>query len=151
MLFRLACIPLLFVTSASSDGETGKITVIVQGIRGSGGFVRVGLWNAAEGFPSTEKLFARGTAEVHGDSASVELDNIPAGIYAASAYHDENDNHKLDTNRLHIPTEGYGFSNAAQSRLGPPSFQSAAFHFSGGADTIMIRIRYLFEHVRSSP
>ena len=56
--------------------------------------------------------------------------------------HDENDNHKLDTNWIGIPTEGYGTSRDAVGKFGPPSFKDAAFSYGGGAARIAIHPHY---------
>jgi hypothetical protein len=40
--------------------------------------------------------------------------------------HDENMKGKIDTNRMGIPTEGYGFSYDAKASLGTPSFSAAS-------------------------
>ena len=40
---------------------------------------------------------------------------------------DLNGNGEMDTNFLGIPKEPFGFSNNAKGKLGPPSFDAAAF------------------------
>jgi uncharacterized protein (DUF2141 family) len=51
--------------------------------------------------------------------------------YAISAFHDENDNTKLDTNFIGIPTESWCTSRDAKAFFGPPSFDSARFIYRG--------------------
>jgi uncharacterized protein (DUF2141 family) len=51
-------------------------------------------------------------------------------------------NGKLDTNRLGIPTEGYGFSNNARNLFGPPSFAAASFPYDGRTLDLTISLRY---------
>jgi len=48
---------------------------------------------------------------------------LKPGAYAIAAYHDENDNQKLDKAFTGIPTENYGFSNNARGMFGPPSLK----------------------------
>jgi hypothetical protein len=43
---------------------------------------------------------------------------------------------------LGIPTEGYGFSNDAGARLGPPSFSAASFPYDGRMLDLTISLRY---------
>ena len=64
------------------------------------------------------------------------------GLYAVAVYHDENDNHHFDRTLIGLPAEGYGFSNDAPVRLGPPSFASARFLVRPGDNRIAIRLRY---------
>jgi uncharacterized protein (DUF2141 family) len=47
---------------------------------------------------------------------SVVFTNLEPGTYAIIAFHDENDNGKLDENGWGVPTEGYAFSNADRCR-----------------------------------
>ena len=86
-----------------------------------------------------------------GDPGSADLDPVISRIDVHVAcradnpiavVHDENMNGKLDTNRLGIPTEGYGFSNGARAVLGPPSFSAASFRHDGGTLNLSIRLRY---------
>lgn len=51
--------------------------------------------------------------------------------YAISAFHDENDDTKLDTNFLGIPTESWCTSRDAKAFFGPPSFDAARFVYRG--------------------
>lgn len=70
--------------------------------------------------------------------AKVEIQNkkaiytirIPAGQYAISAFHDEDDNNKLNTNFMGIPNEKYGFSNNVRGTFGPPSLQDQLINMS---------------------
>ena len=64
------------------------------------------------------------------------------GFYAVAVYHDENDNHHFDRTLIGLPAEGYGFSNDAPIRLGPPSFASARLLVRPGDTRIAIRLRY---------
>jgi len=49
---------------------------------------------------------------------------------------------KLDTNRLEIPTEGYGFSNDATALLGAPSFSAAGFLYNGQDMALTVSVHY---------
>ena len=64
------------------------------------------------------------------------------GTYAVAVFHDENDNHRLDTNFLGLPVEGYGFSNNAAISLGPPAFAAVRFTAKPGDNAVPITLRY---------
>lgn len=64
------------------------------------------------------------------------------GTYAVAVFHDENNNHHLDTNFLGLPTEGYGFSNNAAISLGPPKFEAVRIAVQPGDNDVAIRLRY---------
>ena len=68
--------------------------------------------------------------------------NLEPGRYAAVAVDDEDGDGKLGENFLGVPTEPYGFSNAAQGFLGPPTFDAAAVALGGGDEAIRIALVY---------
>ena len=57
----------------------------------------------------------------------VILEDLRKTKYAFRFFHDENKNNKLDTNWLGIPEEGFGFSNNAKGKFGPPPFEKWIF------------------------
>ena len=65
------------------------------------------------------------------------------GIYAATAYHDENDNGKFDKNRAGLPVEGFGVSNNPTTLL-PTSHDQAAFAVSHGRTRVNIEISHRY-------
>jgi UDP:flavonoid glycosyltransferase YjiC (YdhE family)/uncharacterized protein (DUF2141 family) len=58
--------------------------------------------------------------------------SVAPDIYGITAFHDENDNQKLDTNFLGIPTESWVTSRGAKAYFGPPSFDDAKFRYTAG-------------------
>lgn len=58
----------------------------------------------------------------------VIVENLNSGKYAFKYFHDENKNKKLDTNLIGLPKEGFGFSNNAKGKFGPPSFRQMIFN-----------------------
>ena len=67
------------------------------------------------------------SSEIKNDKAVVTFENLPAGDYAISTYHDENNNGKLDKNMMGIPSEDYAASNNAKGFMGPPAYKDAKF------------------------
>lgn len=63
----------------------------------------------------------------------IVIDNLKPGKYAFRFFHDENKNNKLDTNIVGLPTEGYGFSNDAKGKFGPPAFNTWIFELNGNS------------------
>jgi uncharacterized protein (DUF2141 family) len=70
----------------------------------------------------------------------VTVGNLPPGRYALAVFHDVNDNGKLDTNLLSMPTEPWGFSRDAVGNFGPPSFDQAAVELAGQGASITIKV-----------
>lgn len=120
------------------------IHVEIAGLRNDKGQVVCALYSSADGFPKkSEKAIAHLNSAISDKQAICEFSGIAPGTYAVSVYHDENSNGKLDTNFMGIPREGVGASNGARGHLGPPKFDAAAFHFSGGRLDLKIKVNYL--------
>ena len=120
------------------------IHVEVGGLRNNKGQVFCALYSSADGFPKDgQKAIGHATSSISDKQASCEFPGIAAGSYAVSVFHDENSNGKLDANFIGIPREGVGASNDARAHLGPPKFDAAAFHFSGGRLNLKITMNYL--------
>lgn len=56
----------------------------------------------------------------------LRLPDLPAGKYAIAAFHDQNNNGKLDKNWMGIPKEPYAFSNNVSSKWKAPTFEDIA-------------------------
>ena len=95
------------------------------------GKVRCGLYDTKKDWLST-RYIARATAEVDRHYATCIFFGLPPGRYAASAYHDKDDDGELDRNFLGIPSEDYAFTSGAKAGLRPPSFEDADFDYDGG-------------------
>lgn len=114
---------------AQSPSSCPGIHVEILNIRNSTGTIACALFESAVGFPIEFLRYATNimVIKIRDAQASCDFVSIPSGTYALAVIHDENMNGKLDTNWLGIPTEGYGFSNDAKAKFGPPSFSATSF------------------------
>jgi len=62
--------------------------------------------------------------------------------YAVAVYHDTNADHDFGRTAVGLPSEGYGFSNDAPTKLGVPTLEAARFHAGPGDTTLRIKMRY---------
>lgn len=130
---------LLFVALTLSllNAQTSNVatlTVRVINARNAKGMIRVALFRAADGFPGDRSKAARVQgAQIDPITLSSEIvfADISPGIYAVSAFHDENLNGKFDKNLVGMPKEGYGASNNPKKKMGPPAFEEASFSMKG--------------------
>ncbi len=105
---------------------TGTIEVTITGMQNDRGQLLINVFLSSDGFPSDpERAFRAVPQTIDGQEVHVVFEDIPAGRFAIAAFHDENENFKLDTNFLGIPRERWGVSRGARGLLGPPSFDSA--------------------------
>jgi uncharacterized protein (DUF2141 family) len=77
-----------------------------------------------------------------GQQATCTFNNVPPGVYAVAYFHAENGETKLKTGLFGQPEQGYGFSRNATGTMGPPSFNDAAYSYSGGTVTFPVTITY---------
>ena len=124
----------------SAEAKFGQLTVIIDGLENDQGKVLVALCNSEKDFESSGKTCRLATLGIMKKQASITLDDLPPGMYALKAFHDENGDGELNTDFLGIPNENYGFSNNARGTFGPPSWDDAKFMLKLPADTVRILI-----------
>ncbi len=131
---------LALATMMATQAHAGDLEITVSGVRNDHGRV------LAEACPKEQFLAVKcpwraGVPAAPGQ-VTVRIPDVPPGIYAAQAYHDENDNKQIDRNWLGIPKEGLGFSRDAPFHFGPPSFDDAAFQLGPEGGRIALTLRY---------
>ena len=109
--------------------EPGVVEIEVAGVRNGHGHVLAALCDRREFL--SERCRLNGAVEARPGSVLVRVTSVPPGTYAVQAWHDENDNGRIDRDMLGIPREGIGFSRDAPIRFGPPSFKDAQFRCRG--------------------
>ncbi len=116
------------------------VQITVSGVRNDHGHVLVALCSRADFL----QPHCPWKAEVLASPGSVTavLANVPPGTYAAQAYHDENDDKRLNRTILGLPREGMGFSNDAPMHFGPPGFDAASFALGHANTHIGFKLRY---------
>jgi uncharacterized protein (DUF2141 family) len=100
-----------------------KLEVTIKKIKEAKGNIRVGLFTSEDDFLK-KAAFGKVIKAEQGE-VTVVFENLQPGDYAVSIIHDENENGKLDSNFVGMPTEGFAFGNNAMGTFGPPSFEKA--------------------------
>ena len=139
----LLCLGLLFGLSTSlAVAQNAPLTVNVSGFKNTHGMARYWLWRSADGYPTDEtKAVKIVEAPITGTTSHYVFENLPAGTYAVAVCHDENGNHKFDTNFLGIPTEAYGNTNGVRGGItGPPKFEKASFVHAAPGTTVAVKV-----------
>ncbi len=108
-----------------TQAQAATVIVDVHGVRNDHGHVLVALCTKADFLQPHCRW--KGTVQAAAGTVIVTIKDVPAGRYAAQAFHDENDNGTLDRSFFGLPKEAMGFSNNAPMHLGPPRFDAAAF------------------------
>jgi uncharacterized protein (DUF2141 family) len=106
------------------------------------GSIAAAILNSESSFPKPQQVFSAFWIKAEQSKVSFTVHDLPAGQYAITAYHDENDNGKLDADPIRLPSEGYGMSNDAREPLAPPQFAKASFEVKDQAKTVTINLKY---------
>lgn len=136
---------MLVMSLQAQTPQTGTLTVTITGARNAKGVFGVALFKSAKGFPEDDSQMLQPQAVAIDPktlSAQVVFTNLPPGVYAVSARHDENKNARLDKNFVGMPQEGYGISNNPKPRMRPPRFDEASFSLSPPSQRIEIELIY---------
>lgn len=126
----------------SHTTDTGQITISITGVNSKKGKLQIALFNSSEGF--VNKPFKTAALDLAStNELKTVFSQLPPGEYSVAAYHDENDNGKLDKNLVGAPTEDYGFSNDDRTgmRLSAPSFDDTKFSVTDGNQDITVNVR----------
>ena len=127
---------------AASDGT---VVIAITNLRNTKGVIRACMTTNPDIFPRCrEDPASHRTVVKAGENVSLTFSGVKPGRYSVALLHDENDNGKADRALLGMmPKEGFGFSQDAPVRMGPPSFNDAAFDFDGSVAELTIKMRYL--------
>lgn len=130
MRIKFLAILSILVSSFGGFAQAGDaittLKVNVEGIESNQGQVLATLCKKEEFLKS--KCEYSGAVKLENNSEHVIVfENVKLGEYALQLFHDVNNDFKLQTNVMGIPTEPFAFSNNAKGKFGPPKFEQAAF------------------------
>jgi len=128
-LTKSALVTVLFASLASTS-YANVLTLKVDKIKHLKGAMMIALYNSDSNYKSDTHTYAGKRIEVSARELTVTFEDLPNGEYAIKLFQDENDNGKIDTNLIGIPTEAYGFSNNGGA-MGQPGFDEAKFTVNG--------------------
>jgi uncharacterized protein (DUF2141 family) len=141
LLSILASLAFLLGTAAPASAQPpGAVVVRVENVRSSQGHVRVEL--CTSGSFLTDNCIFGGEALAHEGETIVTLTDVPPGVYALQAFHDANDDHKVNRGVFGIPSEDIGFSRDAPLGLHGPQFTKAAFSHIADDQVVTVRLRH---------
>jgi uncharacterized protein (DUF2141 family) len=133
----------LLITLAATAASSSRLTVEVSGLRNEEGMVCLSLFSNEEGFPSSSDRAVFSRCIEAGEASSVTFDQLASGRYSVAVIHDANQDDKLNTGFLGIPTEGFGFSRNPRIGTSAPSFSDTAILVSGESTIIKINLKYI--------
>lgn len=122
----------------AQDLKGPDITVNIENLDSNKGHIYTALYNSETSFLS--KGYKSNISAIKNNSCTVVFKDVPKGVYAVSFFHDENENKKMDTSFLGIPSEDYGCSNNATGFMGPPKWDDAKFEVKNESITQTITL-----------
>jgi uncharacterized protein (DUF2141 family) len=133
-------------TTAEATPATPNLEVTFNELRTSTGQVCLSLYSGPKGFPKggtdSDLLVSKCTPIANG-LATLAFGDLKPGKYAITAFHDANNDGKMNKNDFGMPEEGFGFSNNPEIGFSAPSFSETEFQVSGTKSVIPIKLRYL--------
>ena len=117
-----------------------KLTVKITDIQKVKGKMMVGIHSTEETYQDEKKTpFYAKMYPVTDTTLTFTVDLVD-GNYAVAAFHDENEDQKLNTNFIGIPKELFGFSNNPTIFAGKPSYKKISFDLSADKE-IYIKLK----------
>ncbi len=134
-------LPMAISEELAASGSTQNVSFRIEGLKAESSQVHVAVFDSAKGFPKPESSSSKTVVSATESHVEFQM-SLPAGQKTAIAvFQDLDGDGKLTKNAVGIPVEPYGFSNAARSLFGPPSFSSAALMISDKTDTVSIKVQ----------
>lgn len=109
------------ITPLFIQAQSQELNVHFNNLKSNEGKIRVALFEGKENY--AKKSAVKTVALVIENNKAIwKVDSVEVGKkYIITAFHDENENEKIDLGMMQIPIEGYAFSNNAPIEFGPPN------------------------------
>jgi hypothetical protein len=142
LLFGLLLVQPSGVSTVQATSEAVPLRIRFTGLRNTVGTIGMGIYRTQEEF-ETDKPFQSITLSKKGvkDGILVHALQLAPAVYAISVLDDENNNHQMDFNWMHIPKEGYGFSNYVHSGLVRPKVNKFQFRLQAPLE-VVVKMQY---------
>lgn len=132
---------MFFVQQFFAQGENTAnttITVVLKNLKNDEGAVLGSLYSQKTFLRSVPEYSAK--SKIVNGTATLVFEDVPAGTFGLTAFHDKNGNNQMDFEATGMPAEDYGISNNKFNPYGPPEWNDAKFEVSGSAMEMNIRL-----------
>lgn len=122
-----------------------EVLVTIKNVRNTKGNIRVGIFKNDETFQdkNADRIILYKKDNLKNGVLTVRI-KLEPGVYGLSLLDDENSNNKMDFNLIHIPKEGFGFSDYVHSGLSMPHFEDFDFSVKDNATTsVTVKMKYM--------
>jgi uncharacterized protein (DUF2141 family) len=136
LLFTALCATAVTVHAA----ETAPLSVTITDVRNADGHLFVAVESTEAGWNFKAESVAQTKLPASKGRVTHVFEGLAPGKYAVMVIHDENENGKLDSNFMGIPSEGYGFSQNPRV-MRRATFEEALFELPAGGTDVQIKLR----------
>lgn len=139
----MLCMGILILSAAQSRAE--EVIITIKNIENSDGNFKVHVFNSSKGFEDKNayKKLTFSKKDVSNGTLTIHV-KLPPGEYGISLLDDENKNGKMDFNMLHVPKEGFGFSDYYHTSFSKPEYSSFKFDLEKNTTKkVIVKIRYI--------
>ncbi|MDX1667340.1 MAG: DUF2141 domain-containing protein [Saprospiraceae bacterium] len=127
--------------SAPGPEYAGTLQVEVRNVDAGKGILRLALYRESGFLKENGSVASRMIRVTEGGRLLVEVPSLTYGPYALAAFHDLNENDKLDTNIFGIPVEPYAFSKNTDIKWRNPRFDEVKFDFTREGQQLSIALQ----------
>jgi uncharacterized protein (DUF2141 family) len=87
----------------TGQAQDARLIVTIQGTRDADGYLYVALFSKPDGFPDGDYSTGHTKLKAAAETLTVVFNGLAPDTYAVDAYHDENNNCRLDTEFIGYP------------------------------------------------
>jgi uncharacterized protein (DUF2141 family) len=132
-------------TPAETMAKTPNLEVTFKELKTSTGQMCLSLFSGPKGFPkggSDSDLVVSKCTPVANSAAAFTFSDLKPGNYAITAFHDVNNDGKMNKTAFGMPEEGFGFSNNPTIGFSAPSFDETKFPVATSKAVVSIQLKY---------
>tara|TARA_R110002072_G_scaffold3334_2_gene24628 strand:+ start:109465 stop:109893 length:429 start_codon:yes stop_codon:yes gene_type:complete len=135
---RLAFLSLIFFINISQvQTNLGTIEMVISETSTDDGVIQILIFDEDKGWPeSLDDAWKMVTIPVKNGIAKKSILDVPAGNYAITVFHDQDEDGEIRKNKIGYPLDGFGFSNNPSLIFGVPSFAKCSKKVNPGKTTV---------------
>lgn len=146
MLFRAFFLGVMISCALSMRAPFSTLSVRLSTSAGQKGSVRLAVFDSEKSFEDESPTMGKVLKfQPTGLPLEHTFSELPAGSFVIAAYHDLNNDGKLNRNLFGVPVEPYAFSGKPDSKWRAPKWEEIAIT-TKGLDELHIELKYWKDH-----
>lgn len=131
LIFGMLLMVFGLTSAADDEPKLVEVQIEIRGCESDAGKVRLGIYNSAAQFPNPSKQWKGIILDAQKGVVIYKMQLPKDAWMSFAAFHDENENGKMDKNVFGAPTEIYGFSRNARGTFSAPDYKDAVVKITG--------------------